>query len=179
MRRGLVIFLVINLLILAFLVHSVFTLISLLFEDGRADAIHRAELHAANSSIVDNRPHMIPKILHQTYINESIPEIWKEPQKSCISLHPDYEYKVRLFPLICSLKDHADTFNADRTCDCSFGQMLYPVNSSRTNTPGSSKPLTATLNLSNAQMRSAISSSRTSVAHISISTMYVFHCIHP
>ena len=42
MRRGLVIFLLINFLIIAFLVRSVFTLLSLLIEDASADAIHRS-----------------------------------------------------------------------------------------------------------------------------------------
>jgi mannosyltransferase OCH1-like enzyme len=37
---------------------------------------------------------LIPKILHQTYINESIPEKWVQAQKSCVDLHPDYEYKL-------------------------------------------------------------------------------------
>lgn len=37
----------------------------------------------------------IPKIIHQTYINESVPEHWREAQRSCIDLHEDYEYKVR------------------------------------------------------------------------------------
>lgn len=95
MRRGLVIFLVVNLLIIAFLVHSVFTLLSLLIEDGANDAIHRAELPAPNSPLIDGRPQLIPKIIHQTYINESVPGHWREAQRSCIDLHEDYEYKVR------------------------------------------------------------------------------------
>jgi mannosyltransferase OCH1-like enzyme len=37
---------------------------------------------------------MIPKIIHQTYINTSIPEQWKSGQQSCIDLHADYEYMV-------------------------------------------------------------------------------------
>ena len=35
---------------------------------------------------------MIPKIIHQTYINESIPKVWAPARKACIDLHPDYEY---------------------------------------------------------------------------------------
>lgn len=94
MRRGLVVFLVVNLIIIAFLVRSVSTLLSLLLEDASADAIHRAELPSPNSSLIEQRPQLIPKIIHQTYINESIPEVWQDAQQSCIDLHPDYEYIV-------------------------------------------------------------------------------------
>ena len=94
MRRGLLIFLVANLIILSFLVRSVFTLLSLLVEDASADAIHRAELPSPNSSLIEQRPQVIPKIIHQTYKNESVPEVWKDAQQSCIDLHPDYEYIV-------------------------------------------------------------------------------------
>lgn len=96
MRRGLVIFLVLNLLIVAFLVRSVFTLLTLLIEDGAADAIHPAEIPAPNSPLIDDRPHLIPKIIHQTYVNDTVPEKWREAQKSCVDLHEDYEYKVSL-----------------------------------------------------------------------------------
>lgn len=94
MRRGVLIFLVVNLIILSFLVRSVFTLLSLLVEDASADAIHRAELPSPNSSLIEQRPQVIPKIIHQTYKNESIPEVWIDAQRSCIDLHPDYEYIV-------------------------------------------------------------------------------------
>ncbi len=95
MRRGLAIFLFINLIIVGFLLNSVRTLLSLLIEDGAADAITRAEIPAPNSGLIDNRTQLIPKIIHQTYLNESIPGHWKGAQQSCIDLHKDYEYKVR------------------------------------------------------------------------------------
>jgi inositol phosphorylceramide mannosyltransferase catalytic subunit len=94
MRRGLVIFLVINALILIFLVHSVFTLITLLFEDASADAIAHSDLPAPNSTLLDTRPPLIPKIIHQTYKNGTIPAHWRDAQQSCIDLHPDYEYML-------------------------------------------------------------------------------------
>jgi mannosyltransferase OCH1-like enzyme len=94
MRRGTIIFLVINLIILVFLVNAFSTLISLLFEDGSADAISRAEIPAPGSDLIENRPQLIPKIIHQTYINDTIPAKWAPGQQSCIDLHPDYEYKV-------------------------------------------------------------------------------------
>ncbi|MCJ1227071.1 hypothetical protein MMC12_003726 [Toensbergia leucococca] len=94
MRRGLVVFIVVNFLVIVFLVSKVFTLLTLLIEDGAADAIHRFEIPAPNSPLIDNRPQLIPKIIHQTYINESIPEQWREAQRSCINLHEDYEYRL-------------------------------------------------------------------------------------
>lgn len=94
MRRGLAIFLLINALIVAWLVRSVYTLLTLLVEDGSADAIHSAEIPAPNSPMIDNMSQYIPKIIHQTYVNESVPEVWREAQRSCIDLHEDYEYKV-------------------------------------------------------------------------------------
>lgn len=94
MRKGVLIFLVINIIIIGFLVHSVWTLLTLLFIDGSEDQISRAELPAPNSGKISERPRLIPKIIHQTYINESIPEHWQAPQQSCLDLHPDYEYKV-------------------------------------------------------------------------------------
>ena len=92
MRRRLLILLLVNVLILIFLLNSVSTLASLLVEDASADAIHRAELPAPNDPYLNPGPTLIPKIIHQTYINESIPERWRTPQKDCIDLHPDYEY---------------------------------------------------------------------------------------
>jgi mannosyltransferase OCH1-like enzyme len=94
MRRGTILFLVINLTIICLLVNSFKTLIGLLFEDGAADAISRAEIPAPNSELIDDRTQMIPKIIHQTYLNTSIPEQWKAGQQACVDLHPDYEYKV-------------------------------------------------------------------------------------
>ncbi|GME66109.1 hypothetical protein GTA08_BOTSDO04291 [Neofusicoccum parvum] len=44
-----------------------------------------ATVHISNSKI--------PKIIHQTYRNHSIPEHWRPAQQSCVNLHPDYEYK--------------------------------------------------------------------------------------
>ncbi|KAB8300084.1 hypothetical protein EYC80_000316 [Monilinia laxa] len=94
MRRGTLIFLIINLIVLGFLLNAFSTLISLLFVDGHADAIHRSEIPAPGSELIENRTQLIPKIIHQTYINSSIPERWKKGQQSCVGLHEDYEYKL-------------------------------------------------------------------------------------
>ena len=97
MRRSLSVFFGAILFLVLVAVYQVSTLIALLFEDGSADAIPHAELPAPNSALVDSPkfPAMIPKILHQTYVNTSIPPVWKEAQESCLELHQDWEYKVR------------------------------------------------------------------------------------
>lgn len=94
MRRGTIIFLVINLIIIGYLLNATSTLISLLFEDKAPDAILTSEIPAPGSDLIENRTQLIPKIIHQTYINETIPDRWKEGQQACIDLHPDYEYIV-------------------------------------------------------------------------------------
>ena len=98
MRRGVSIFLVVNVIILFYVLRSIFTLLTLLVEDASADAIHRAELPSPNSSLIEQRPQIIPKIIHQTYKNESIPEVWKDAQRSCINLNPDYKYIFCIIP---------------------------------------------------------------------------------
>lgn len=95
MRKGLALFLVVNVFILGFILNSVFTLITLLFEDCSGDAIHAIDIPAPNSALINQRPQLIPKIIHQTWRDDSIPEKWQAPQQSCVDLHGDYEYKVR------------------------------------------------------------------------------------
>ncbi|KAF1957407.1 hypothetical protein CC80DRAFT_491524 [Byssothecium circinans] len=94
MRRGVLTFLIVTIVVLGFAVHHVWTLLSLLVVTGREDQISRAELPAPNSGAISEKPQLIPKIIHQTYINESIPAHWKGPQQSCLDLNSDYEYKL-------------------------------------------------------------------------------------
>ncbi|KAH7386685.1 nucleotide-diphospho-sugar transferase [Phaeosphaeria sp. MPI-PUGE-AT-0046c] len=94
MKRGVTIFILVTVVVLGFAVHSVWTLLGLLVASGRQDAILRGELPAPNSGTINQRPQLIPKIIHQTYKNESIPAHWQGPQQSCLDLHPDYEYKL-------------------------------------------------------------------------------------
>ena len=112
MRRGVTIFLITTVVLLGFAVHHVWTLLELLVVDGREDAILRAELPAPDSAAISERPQLIPKIIHQTYINESIPAHWKGPQQSCIEKHPDYEYKVRTNSLAETRSTFTDTYIA-------------------------------------------------------------------
>jgi inositol phosphorylceramide mannosyltransferase catalytic subunit len=93
MRRSLLVFIFCIVLLLLFALHSVSTLLSLLIEDASADAIPLSDLPEPSSPLPPSYPQRIPKIIHQTYINESIPQRWQAAQQSCIDLHvPDYEY---------------------------------------------------------------------------------------
>lgn len=93
-RKSVWLFLAVNIVFIVFLVHSVWTLLSLLVVDGSNDMISRAELPGPNSEVPKSKEMLIPKIIHQTYVNESIPFHWREAQQSCLDLHEDYEYKV-------------------------------------------------------------------------------------
>lgn len=92
MRGRVLAFLVINICVVVFLIHSVWTLLSLLVVDGSQYAISPDDLPALDSGMKDDKAQIIPKIIHQTYINTSIPPVWQEAQNSCIELHKDYEY---------------------------------------------------------------------------------------
>ncbi|KAK3069656.1 CSG1/SUR1-like protein [Teratosphaeriaceae sp. CCFEE 6253] len=97
MRRAILIFLLVNLAILGFLVHQVWILITLLFAKGLNDAITKAELPALGSDQAGDSVEIIPRIIHQTYKNASIPVVWQEAQASCIALHGEddgWEYKL-------------------------------------------------------------------------------------
>lgn len=96
MKLGTRIFIIFNLITVGYLVWLFSTLISLLFEDAHEDAINAAEIMIPDDKLNLTEDQMVvPKIIHQTYKNESIPFQWVETQKSCLDLHPDYEYIVR------------------------------------------------------------------------------------
>lgn len=67
------------------------SILKTLLEDTTPFVLSREELFR-------NGTQLMPKILHQVYLgwdHQPMPEHWKEPQKTCINLHPDWEYKVR------------------------------------------------------------------------------------
>ena len=95
MRRTVFLALLINVFVVVLLLKVFWPLLSLLVLTGASDAIPRAELVAAPGSLsLDSIPQLIPKIIHQTWKNTTIPQRWREPQKTCLDMHPDYEYKV-------------------------------------------------------------------------------------
>lgn len=97
MRRGVILFLLLLVCFLVFAVNLVWTLLTLLFVDGHQDVIPKAELPSLDSSRAIKGTQLIPKILHQTYQNKSIPKVWQGAQQSCLDLHkPEdgWEYKL-------------------------------------------------------------------------------------
>lgn len=88
-------FFLIWVLIFWFVGQSLWPLLGLLgvFEDG-GDPIKHAELPFRGSRQPNARPHVVPKIIHQVYIGESVPERWLYPQQTCIETHQDFEYMV-------------------------------------------------------------------------------------
>ncbi|KAF2171035.1 glycosyltransferase family 32 protein [Zasmidium cellare ATCC 36951] len=112
MRRGVLIFLICNIALVLFLLHSVWTLLELLVFNGIEDAITREELPAigAEHDDADEDEQLIPKIIHQTYINTSIPEVWQEAQQSCLDFHKDPEWEYKLWTDKASLEFIAEEY---------------------------------------------------------------------
>ncbi|CCF55556.1 hypothetical protein KAFR_0A01170 [Kazachstania africana CBS 2517] len=92
-----------NVILLLSVIYYTFDLLTLIIDDTMDDAFLPSELNnvASNFSTTSPGPSgtdnsindtMIPKIIHQTYKTNDIPEHWKEGQRKCIELHSDYEY---------------------------------------------------------------------------------------
>jgi inositol phosphorylceramide mannosyltransferase catalytic subunit len=94
MRRPLLILILVVCALVGSAVYMVSTLIGLLFETGLGSAINPDSLPSRSQWSEDHRP--IPKIIHQTWKNETIPETWSIAQYACLDLHPDYQYIVCL-----------------------------------------------------------------------------------
>ncbi|KAF5540145.1 glycosyltransferase family 32 [Fusarium mexicanum] len=94
--RKLTVYLILsNLIILGVLIHSIRPLITLLIRNNELFAINFSVDHAAQPDAFQ-RPDgkKIPRILHQTAPNSSIPEIWATSQQSCKEAYSDFEYKL-------------------------------------------------------------------------------------
>lgn len=90
--------------IFTYLLHLCSTLISLLYTSAGDNAIPSSAIPLISEHHqVDNSSILIPKIIHQTYIDDNIPKIWQAGQERCISLHSDYEYIVSRINLIMAL----------------------------------------------------------------------------
>ncbi|KAG7661103.1 CSH1 [[Candida] subhashii] len=82
-----------HIILILYLAYLSFDLITLLYDDSFSDALLEVELNPVNDII--DKPQLIPKIIHQTYKTNDIPEIWKAGQQACIDLHKqDYQYML-------------------------------------------------------------------------------------
>lgn len=79
---------------LAYLVRGVLPLITLLVEDGSSDVIHYTEIDHEYRNLSAQVSQLIPRMIHQTYKSEIIPDSWVDLQRSCLDMHPDFEYIV-------------------------------------------------------------------------------------
>ena len=116
---------------------------------------HNKEMFSAhvNVTLQDQPKHVhssrqIPRILHQTCKNETIPEMWAESQQSCLKAYSDFEYKVRLTAHHHPLWKNKPASNLNS----SFGPTSELASFCRPSTLGFWKPGTLTLFLSNAPM---------------------------
>ncbi|CAN6631898.1 mannosyl phosphorylinositol ceramide synthase Csh1p [Trichomonascus vanleenenianus] len=85
MRRELRWLLAVNGTIILFLLYQVSDLLSLLYDNSASDTLTVADLESEG-------PSLIPKIIHQTYKTEAIPEIWNHTHATVVDMHPDYQY---------------------------------------------------------------------------------------
>jgi inositol phosphorylceramide mannosyltransferase catalytic subunit len=77
-RAPLLLVLVILLLPVVYVLYSASSLIALILDDGLSDAVTLAAIEGHAN--VTGASHPIPKIIHQTWKNEKIPEQWQVAQ---------------------------------------------------------------------------------------------------
>lgn len=90
MRKELKFLILANVSLVFSILYYTFDLLTLCIDDTSKEALLDSEIN--NTPTVDESSMLIPKIIHQTYKTEDIPEQWIESQKKCIDLHPDYKY---------------------------------------------------------------------------------------
>lgn len=92
-RRSTLVFLFVTVSIVTLLIYRSRLLFGLLLEDGSPDALDPSDIFPDISSPSGSaRPQLIPKIIHQTWVNESIPIQWQAGQQAVKDLHSDWEY---------------------------------------------------------------------------------------
>ena len=94
--RKTLLLLVADLVFLSIILHILSPLISLLRYN---QDLFPARFEVASTQVSQSSMHLnheIPRILHQTAKNETIPDIWVDSQGSCLTTYSSYEYKVCL-----------------------------------------------------------------------------------
>lgn len=94
-RRGTIIFFCLTISIISLLFYRSRLLIALPFEDGAEDAIYPAHIVPQFPSPVPaTQTPLIPKIIHQSWVNESIPKQWRAEQQAVKDLHLGWQYML-------------------------------------------------------------------------------------
>jgi len=70
------------------------SLIALILEDGLKDSVSFAAVEASGNSSTASHP--IPKIIHQTWKNNNIPEQWQIAQFTWYVVYIDFVYNCEL-----------------------------------------------------------------------------------
>ncbi|EMR10868.1 hypothetical protein PNEG_01015 [Pneumocystis murina B123] len=92
MKRLTLITVIVGLFLVVVLLNRSWFLITLLFENFELERISEWAVLYSDSYKVDTKKEAIPRIIHQTWKNETIPEKWEEAYDSCKKKHPNYEY---------------------------------------------------------------------------------------
>ena len=95
LKRAAVCLLLVDLVLVMLLVRSLEPLITLLRRNEELFGARFTVSHDAYSS-KHSTQHKIPRILHQTCANETIPSVWVNSQRSCKEAYSDFEYKVSI-----------------------------------------------------------------------------------
>lgn len=93
-RRGSLLSILLVVLVVLVLLHRSRFLLGLLFKYGEGDLVFSSELLGPSSTLLWNETAVIPRIIHQTYKTEDIPEHWREGQQAVRKFHPNWEYMV-------------------------------------------------------------------------------------
>jgi mannosyltransferase OCH1-like enzyme len=100
MRPKIYIPLILFFLLLCYLGTRIHAFVQLFFEHSGVAVTQLEAVAAHNSSKLDLRPQLIPKIIHQVFhdwknlSSEVIPSDWDEVRQTCIDRNPDFEYRV-------------------------------------------------------------------------------------
>lgn len=81
--------LLLHIAVVMLIFYATFNFLALAVDDTCGDALLTDEISPLSNS---GQKELIPRIIHQTYKTEDIPEKWREGQQRCIDLHPEYEY---------------------------------------------------------------------------------------
>lgn len=92
MKKELKVIIWAHVVLVVYLLYLSFDLLTLISDDMFSDALLDVEINPSPNSPNLNKQAIIPKIIHQTYKTNDIPDIWKQGQQACINLHSDYQY---------------------------------------------------------------------------------------
>lgn len=106
--------LILALIFLAFLISRLVGFLRIFGEHAGIRITQEQIALAYTVTIPDNRPQVIPKIIHQVFHdwkNESMPADWDAVRQTCISMNEDWEY------MVCQIlgdPEHVNNFKFNR-----------------------------------------------------------------